>query len=116
MGGVILGFGKMRSFIKIVSNEPARDREGFVINDDIILADLRAYKEEKHGSEAWKNRAAFSTATTLFRFRSIPWLTVTTAMFILCGDDRYNIVSVEDVKGRSMYTEALAVKLHVSEG
>jgi SPP1 family predicted phage head-tail adaptor len=98
----------MSSFIKIVANEPVKDSEGFSVNSDVTLASVRAYKEDKHGSEAWRNRAVFSTATVLFRFRKIPNLTVTTAMFILCDGERYNIVSVEDVKGRGMYVEALA--------
>jgi hypothetical protein len=30
---------------------------------------------------------------------------------ILCGDDRFEITSVEDVKGRAMYLEVLAKKV-----
>jgi hypothetical protein len=30
---------------------------------------------------------------------------------ILCGDDRFEITSVEDVKGRGMYLEVLAKKV-----
>ena len=102
-----MSIGRMSSFIEIVSNEPVKDSEGFVINGSMTLASVRAYKEERHGNEKWANRAAFSTATVLFRFRKIPGLTVTTAMFIVCGDERYNIISVEDIKGRGMYVEAL---------
>ena len=47
----------------------------------------------------------------MFRFRVIPGLTVTTAYVILCGDDRFEITSVEDVKGRGMYIEVLAKKV-----
>ena len=102
-----MSIGRMNSFIQIASNEPSKDSEGFVTNVNNILTSVRAYREEKHASEAWKNRAAFSAATTLFRFRKIPGLTITTSMFIVCGDERYNIVSAEDVKGRGMYVEAL---------
>ncbi|MEN6635757.1 MAG: head-tail adaptor protein, partial [Clostridiaceae bacterium] len=62
-------------------------------------------------SQKWVNRAAFSEATDLFRFRVIPGLTVTTVQVILCGDDRFEITSVEDVKGRGMYIEVLAKKV-----
>jgi hypothetical protein len=55
--------------------------------------------------------AAFSDATALFRFRIIPGITVTTAHAIICSGERYRIVSTEDVRGRSMYTEVLAEKL-----
>lgn len=33
---------------------------------------------------------------------------ITTDQFIICDDCRYDIVSVEDVKGRGMYIEVLA--------
>jgi SPP1 family predicted phage head-tail adaptor len=109
-----MSFGKMSSFIKIISNKPVKDSEGFVTNSDVTLASVRAYREDKHGSEAWKNQAVFSTATTLFRFRKIPGVTVTTDMFILCDGDKYNIVNVEDVKGRGMYIETLAERASAS--
>ncbi len=47
----------------------------------------------------------------MFQFRVIPGISVTTAHVILCGDDRFEITSVEDVKGRGMYVEVLAKKV-----
>ena len=111
-----MSFGKLNSFINIVSNEPVKDGDGFVTNGDKILASVRAYKEERYGNEKWANRAAFSTATALFRFRKIPALAVTTTMFIICNSERYNIVNIEDVKGRGMYCEALVEKIKPSVG
>ena len=111
-----MALGKMNAFITLVSNEPVKDNEGFTVSNDKPLASIRAYKEMKHGSEVWKNRAAFSTAGCLFRFRKIPGLTVTTAMSIVCDGERYNIVSAEDVKGRGMYVEVLAERVQGSEG
>ncbi len=105
-----MSFGKVNSFINIVASVPSKDAEGFAVNADKPLATVRAYKEEKHGSEAWKNRAALSSASALFRFRRIPSLTVTTDMFILCNGERYNIVSVDDVRSRGLYIETLAEK------
>ena len=102
-----MSFGKLTSIITIVSTTPRKDAEGFAINGDTILANVRVYKEDRHGNTAWKNRAAFSTATSLFRFRVIPDLTVTPAMVIICNGERYSILSVEDVRGRGMYLEAL---------
>ena len=75
------------------------------------MVSVFAYREGRHGSQKWVNRAAFSEATDLFRFRVIPGLTVTTANVILSGDDRFEIASVEDVKGRGMYLEVLAKKV-----
>lgn len=103
-----MGFGKMNCFIDIVSTAPVKDSEGFVAHGDTVLASVRAYKEEQHGSERWANMAAFSDATAMFRFRGIPDLVVETTFFIIEGDRRYNIVSAEDVKGRGMYIEVMA--------
>lgn len=81
-----------------------------VNSEDEVLASVRVYREGRHGSQRWANLAAFSEATDLFRFRCIPGLTVTTDHFLICDDCRYDIVSVEDVKGRGMYIEVLAKK------
>ncbi len=54
--------------------------------------------------------AAFSEATALFRFRKIPGVEITTALYIACDSERYRIVSAEDVRGRGMYVEVLAEK------
>ena len=111
-----MSYGKMNVFIDIVTVEPTKDTEGFVTVGDTVLANVRAYKEDRHGNEKWANRAAFSTAASLFRFRKIPGLTITTTMFIVSEGERYNIVSVEDVKGRGMYLEILAEKIEQSAG
>lgn len=111
-----MSFGKMNTFIDILSTKPVKDSEGFVNTGDTVLVSVRAYKEDRHGNEIWANRSAFSTASSLFRFRKIPSLAVTTAHKILCGGVRYNVVSVEDVKGKGMYIEALAEKTEASDG
>lgn len=105
-----MSYGKMRAFIDIISTEPYKDDEGFTHTGDHILASVRAYKEERHGNEKWANRAAFSTATALFRFRKIQGVEVDTSLFIACETGRYRVLSVEDVKGRGMYIEVLAEK------
>jgi hypothetical protein len=73
------------------------------------------YFEPKNATEKWANRAAFSTAAALFRFRKIPALTITAATSIVCDGEKYNVVSAEDVKGRGMYIEVLAEKVAPSE-
>ncbi len=109
-----MSYGKMNSFIDIISTEPVKDCEGFVNLGDTVLASVRAYKEGRHGNEVWANRTAFSTASSLFRFRTIPGLTINTSLFIACANGRYRILSVEDVRGRGMYIEVLAEKLEPS--
>lgn len=111
-----MSFGKMRTPISILTIEKVKDSEGFAAEQEKTLATLRAYHEARHGSERWANRAAFSEATDLFRFRVIPGLAITTRLYILCEGSRYDITSVEDVKGRGMYTEVLAKKTEGSNG
>ena len=103
-----MSFGHMNTHIDIISTEPVKDKEGFVSTGDRVLASVRAYHEQKHGSTAWANRASFSTATALFRFRRIPGVEVAAGMVIACDRGRFKVTSVEDIKGRKMYTEALA--------
>ena len=106
-----MSYGRMNSFIDIITTEPVRDAEGFVSTGDHILASVRAYKEDRRGTAKWANMAAFSTATTLFRFRCLPGIDVTPSLYIVCDGGRYRILSVENVRERSMYLEVLAEKL-----
>jgi len=106
-----MSLGRMNTLITIAQEVVTKDAEGFATKTDQVLASVFAYREGRHGSQKWVNRAAFSEATDLFRFRVIPGLTVTTANVVLCGDARFSITSVEDVKGRGMYIEVLAKKV-----
>ena len=103
-----MSFGKMNTFIQIMKKQRVIDDEGFSTESIKILHTARAYREGRHGSEKWANRATFSTATDLFRFRKIPNFKVTSDMTILCDDTAFEINSVEDVKGKGMYVEVLA--------
>lgn len=109
-----MSFGKMNTQIDIISTAPVRDADGFVTTGDTVLASVRAYKEDQHGSERWANMAPFSEASALFRFRTIPGLTVDTTLIVACAGGRYRIVSAEDVRGRGMYVECLCEKLEGS--
>jgi len=103
-----MSYGKMNSFIEIVSITPTKDAEGFASSGDTILANVRAYFEPKNSTEKWSNRAVFTEASALFRFRAIPGLTVETSHIVICGGQRYNILSVEDVRQKGMYIEVIA--------
>lgn len=109
-----MSFGKMNTQIQITQKRVALDDEGFQTESDIVIADVRAYRDGRHGSEKWANRAAFSEATDLFRFRAIPGVKISTDMRLLCGDSVFEITSVEDVKGRGMYIEVLAKEVQSS--
>ena len=103
-----MSFGKMNTFIDLIEKVTVKDNDGFSTENDNLIASVRAYREGRHGTEKWANRAAFSEATDLFRFRRIPGVTVTTTMLVTNDSGRFEITSVEDVKGRGMYVEILA--------
>lgn len=109
-----MSFGKMNSFVEIVKKSIDTDDEGFKTEIFKTVAKVRAYREGRHGSEKWANRAAFTTATDLFRFRCIPNTDVTTDMLIFCDNRKFEITSVENVKGRNMYIEVLAKEVKPS--
>ena len=109
-----MSFGKMNTQIQIMRKRVAIDDEGFQTETDVVVATVRAYREGRHGSEKWANRAAFSEATDLFRFRTIPGVKISTDMRLLCDGSAFEITSVEDVKGRGMYIEVLAKEVQPS--
>lgn len=109
-----MSFGKMNTQIQITQKQVTLDGEGFQTESNVVVATVRAYREGRHGSEKWANRAAFSEATDLFRFRTIPGLIVTTNMRLLCDGSVFEITSVKDVKGRGMYIEVLAKEVQPS--
>lgn len=104
--------GSMRTSIDLIQPTVVRDKAGFTTTRDEVKATARAQIEVRHASSAWVNRAAYTKADVLFRIRTIPGLTVTTAMEIAGAEGRYVIDSVE-VVGR--YLEILAHQI-VPEG
>ena len=111
-----MSFGKMNGFADIILTKKVKDKEGFTTTEDEVLASIRVYREGRHGSQRWANLAAFSQATDLFRFRVIPGLIVTTDHILVCDCERFEITSVENVKGRGMYIEVLAKKVVATDG
>ena len=109
-----MSYGKMNTFIDIVEKVTTKDAEGFRAEVDNIIASVKSYREGRHGNEKWAKRATFSEATDLFRFRRIPGATITTAMVVVNNEGRFQITSVEDVKGRGMYIEVLAKEVKPS--
>lgn len=106
----------MNGFADIKKITKTKDSEGFATTSETVIASIRVCREGRHGSERWANLATFSEATDLFRFRAIPGVEVTTEHFIECDGERFDITSVENVKGRGMYTEVLAKKVVSSVG
>lgn len=111
-----MSIGKMNTSIEIIRSSITRDAEGFSQQVDQTLATVKAYREGRHGNEKWANRATFSEATDLFRFRVIPGIKITTELTILCDQERYEITSAENIRQRGMYWEVLAKKVVPSSG
>ena len=109
-----MSIGMMNTRIDLCRKEVSLDTEGFSTVEYKAVASIRAYREGRHGSERWSNRASFTDATDLFRFRTMPHTEVTTDMTILCVGHLFEITSVENVKGRGMYLEVLAKEVKPS--
>lgn len=103
-----MSFGKMNSFIDIITTEPTKDADGFVTKGETVIASVRAYLEQKNSTEKWRNMAQDSEVNALFRIRAIPNIDITNRHIISCNGNRYNIYSVENIRNRSMYLEILA--------
>jgi len=106
-----MSFGKLNTFIDIISTEPMKDADGFVNHGDTALASVRAYFEQKNSTEKWRNMSQNSEVNALFRLRTIPGLELNNRHIIVCESKRYNIYSVENIKSRKMYLEVLAVSV-----
>lgn len=101
-----MALGRMITPITIQSVSNSPDSEGFKTLTKTPVVTCKAYREGRHGSEAWRNRAAFTDATDRFVIRD-PHLAIKTDMEIVCGSQTFQITSVENVKGRGMYLEIL---------
>lgn len=100
----------MNTIIKIIKPSISTDIEGFGSTNDIIVAEVHAYREDSNSTERWKLKAVFLDASAFFRFRAIPGITIDNNYIIISNDERFNIISVEDVRRRNMYVEIIAKK------
>ena len=103
-----MSIGDLNTPIQILRLRFGRDRDGFQTVSDDIIACVRAKVEVRNATEKWSNRAVLREASAVFTFRRIPHIDIATDMVIVCGADRYNIVSVENVRGRNLYTQVVA--------
>ncbi len=94
--------------VRIVEPLYGKDPDGFQTVSERTIAEILCRMEVKNATERWSNRADLREASSIFTFRSIPGMTITTRMVLMHGDDRYDILSVEDIRGRGMYTQIVA--------
>ena len=107
---------RLNRSINIRKDTYITDSEGFSEKQSVSVASVKAYREGRHGSSMWSNLAAFSTATDLFIIRTIPGVTVSTDMYIVDGDIKFDIESVEEIKGKKLYIQILARKVEPTGG
>ena len=103
-----MSIGDLNTPIQILRLRFGRDRDGFPTESDELIACVRARAETRNATERWSNRAVLREASAIFTFRHIPHIDLTTDMVIVCGANRYNIVSVENVRNRNLYTQVVA--------
>jgi len=101
-----MSFGKMRDPIQTLRITHTKDADGFAVTSDQPIGNARAYFEQRHGNVRWANLARFSEATALFRLRVSPHFTIEPLHIIVCKGERYEVLSVETLRG--MYLEILA--------
>ena len=104
-----MSIGKLNSIINIIAAEQVKDADGFTSSVDTAIASVRAYFEQKNSTERWRSMAQNNEVNALFRLRTIPEVELNNRHIIVCEGKRYNIYSVEDIRGRGMYLEVLAV-------
>ncbi len=103
-----MSIGDLNTPIQILRLRFGRDRDGFPTESDELIACVRARAETRNATERWSSRAVLREASAVFTFRRIPHIEITTDMAIVCGADRYNIVSVENIRGRNLFTQVVA--------
>lgn len=108
-----LSFGKMNTKIYIIETVSSKDDEGFSSKEEEIIASVRAYKDEQHGSRKWANMAAYTKANATFQLRKIPGIFIEPGMLIRCDTVEYKIISVEII--RRIYIEIAAEKIEASK-
>ena len=102
-----MSYGKMTVPIILYRIGYTKDNDGFTTAHEEPIASARAYFETKNSTEKWANSAVLKNATALFRFRYLPEVKLDTSMVIECMGERYNIVSVENIRQKNMYYEVI---------
>lgn len=103
-----MSFGKMTEFISLQKKTVGKDADGFPEERYGEPIRIRAYKEDKNGSRKWANFAEISAASSMFQFRFIPGVEITKDYVIRYKEETYQIVSVENVRGRNRYVQVIA--------
>ena len=110
-----MSYGKMTVPVILYRRFYTKDEDGFTAPKEEPVASVRAYFEPRNATEKWTNRAMLKEASALFRFRYIPAVKIDSSIVIDCLGERYNVVSVENVRQKNMYCEVIG-KLEDTNG
>jgi len=95
--------GDLRTAITLQSRSVSTDAGGFQTVTWAKIADAWCKWENVHGSEAWQANTigAEQAATVLIRYNAL----VNETCAILKGTERFEIVSIDDIRERHEYME-----------
>ena len=102
-----MSYGKMTVPVILYRRFYTKDEDGFAMAREEPVASVRAYFEPRNTTEKWANRAVLKEASALFRFRYMPAVKIDSSMVIDCLGERYNVVSVENVRQKNMFYEII---------
>jgi hypothetical protein len=108
-----MSFGKMNTRIDIIDTVSVKDDEGFSSKGEEVIASVRAYKDEQHGSRKWANMSVYTKANATFQMRKVPGISIKPGMLIRCGPLEYKIISIEIIRG--IYIEIAAEKIEAAK-
>jgi SPP1 family predicted phage head-tail adaptor len=101
--------GDLRTSITLQSRTVATDAGGFQTVTYADIAIVLSKWENVHGTEAWQTSTigAEMAATVTIRYNA----SVDTTCYVLKGADRYEIVSMDDIRDRHEYMELKVKRL-----
>jgi len=102
---------KLNHFIELFRVEQETDPDGFPVERDVFLASVRAYREDRYGSETWKNRSLFRQQRRFLESGEFPASHSIPRCVVVTEDGRHNILSVEDIRRKGLYWEILAERV-----
>jgi len=104
----ILRLGKFTGSVTILQKVRTKDAEGFTSQTLNVVSTVRCYHEGREGKLLQANLATFTEATDLFQIAKPADFTLSRAYVLECGGKRYEILSVDPLKGRDLYLQVIA--------
>jgi hypothetical protein len=69
-----MSLGKMSAFIDIIETALRKDSEGFAVSSDVVLASVRAYKEEKEHSYIQQSGTIYVYGISFYAYGLYPFV------------------------------------------